>query len=448
MKTIQSASKIIAAFFILGLLFFSCSLGDTDNSGTLVLILPGSNSSRAAVSPEFTATLSYRVDCSGPGRVTRDFRPGDPVSLSLIAGNWNATVTVLNAAGQDIGSGTESFTIKSGQTTPVEMRIKIDANRNDITYFAITSPVFAKGVISEDRVINIDIPFGKDISKMTYQLIHTGVRIDPPEGSSLGGPLDFISPKNFRVYAENTEIEPKDYIVEVTYTYPSGYTMDWPEPETWAKFGLMGPITPPQGDILFTWYMGNAMQIFMEGLTASPLTILKGEIEYALFGAFTGTIEEAAGWGETYTLEYDYEGYNYSLSIVYGNPMYGFGTLYFYIVSDKVFEWPANSTWANYGLSGLSQPAGSSVNKVEEITVTMSSTLIVDLENINAAHYSSLYNEIRKTFSLYHESEESGGSIRMAEFQKTSAGNSFFVILSLDLIYGTMTIIAERMMPY
>jgi len=192
MKTIKCAVKIIA-FLLIGTLFLSCVMDKQDDYGTLVVALPGSGA-RAAVSPEFTATLSYRIDCTGPGSVSRVFRAGQTASIPLATGSWSITVTVLNAANESINksSATASANIESGKTTTVQVPITIDASRKVITHFAITWPVMTIGLpkiewddINDIYEITLTIlPYsGNPYGQVDFNIIHTGRKLEIMEGT-------------------------------------------------------------------------------------------------------------------------------------------------------------------------------------------------------------------------------------------------------------------------
>jgi len=216
MKTTSSIIKTIALFLFAGAVFFSCSLFDSGDYGTLLINLPGSGSSRATgdtISDDFTATLSYVVDCKGQGSVTREFRSGGVISIPLYAGDWVVTVTVLNIAGEEIGKSTSSVTIEVGKTATVPLSISIDTSRNEIKRFVITSPINRVGVINGND-ITISVPSGTDISGMGFSVLHTGRSITH---SPIGDTLDFQNDATytFSVQAENLDIPQKSYTVKV-----------------------------------------------------------------------------------------------------------------------------------------------------------------------------------------------------------------------------------------
>ncbi|MDR1143372.1 MAG: hypothetical protein LBK77_04020 [Spirochaetaceae bacterium] len=291
MSIFNHAVKTAAAVVILALC--SCVLNDPENYGTLSINLPGSSGAlggRAAVSGAYTATLSYRIECNGSGRVTREALPGDSVSIPLSPGDWAVTVTVLNAAGQNIGSGVVPATIEGGKTTIVGIPVSIDTTGTDITRFALTSPVSAQGLIVSDSSgngITFSVPFGTDISGMAWTATHTGRSIVPAPGT----PLDFTSSLSeiFTVTAEKPSWNPKSYIVTVNLTAPDiPGTATWPvdadtsstnyDPPSWYSYGLAGvtkhaSITGPTtagvlpGDVLVI-YVENANDTAVSDLLA------------------------------------------------------------------------------------------------------------------------------------------------------------------------------------
>jgi hypothetical protein len=214
-------------------LFLSCALSGTEDTGTLVVILPG-GAARAAVSEAFTARLSFQLDCGGPGGVlTGRFNSGGRAAVPLSPGDWTVTVSVINAAGETIGSGSTAVVITAGKITSVQIPVAIDTGRKDITSFAITSPVSAGGKISSDgTAIKVYVPAGTTSTSMDFTLIHTGRSVNPAPET----PLNFSSPQTFMVTAEDSST--RTYTVTVI-------AIAWPA-ESWATYGLTG-LTQPAG---------------------------------------------------------------------------------------------------------------------------------------------------------------------------------------------------------
>jgi hypothetical protein len=230
----NGALKNTAVFFIAGLLFFSCALSGIEDYGTLVVMLPGGGSdaaARAAISAGFASTLSYRLDCSGPGEaIAERFNAGGRAAVFLSPGDWTVTVSAVNAADETIGSSSAVAIIMAGETTSVQMPVAIDTSRKDITSFVITSPVSAEGKVSLDgTTIKVYVPVGTDKTSMDFTLIHTGVFINSTPGTA----LDFSSDRTFMITAEDKST--KAYTVKVV-----GIT--WPS--TWADYDLSGLAQP------------------------------------------------------------------------------------------------------------------------------------------------------------------------------------------------------------
>ncbi|MDR1352159.1 MAG: DUF5018 domain-containing protein [Treponema sp.] len=236
MKRLKDRIKTAAAFLVAGALFFSCTLSGTEDHGTLVVILPGGGA-RAAVSGTFAASLSFQLDCSGPGgNRTGRFNSGGRAAVSLIPGNWRVTVSAVNAAGEIIGSGSAAAAVTAGKTTSVQIPVTIDTSRKAITSFAVTSPVSAKGKFSLDGTgIKVYVPDGTAGTSMGFTLIHTGRSVNPAPGR----PLNFSSPQTFTVTAEDSST--RTYTVTVI-------AIEWPA-ASWATYDLTG-LTQPGGTAL------------------------------------------------------------------------------------------------------------------------------------------------------------------------------------------------------
>ncbi|MDR0303119.1 MAG: hypothetical protein LBI04_12510, partial [Treponema sp.] len=229
MKTLNFKVKIFMLLCV-GALFFSCALFDHDEYGTLVINLPGSNSSRAIdekISYDaeegrykyFLDNLIYRVECSGPSRIEpQDFKPpSNKISMRLPVGDWTVTVKVYNAKDENIAlsNNTDSTTIEEGKTSEINLlSIGIDTKRCDIASFKITSPVTAVGTINTNNLITVNVPNGTDVTAMGYSLTHTGRTIEP----AASGTLSFTDTKSFTVTAVNGDEKP--YIVEVVVAPP------------------------------------------------------------------------------------------------------------------------------------------------------------------------------------------------------------------------------------
>jgi hypothetical protein len=251
----KKAYLIIGFVLIAGLLFFSCSMVDPHETGTLIIRLPGNSSARAAgdtISDSFMKTLTYEIECRGVGTVKKNFKFGDSVSIPLAAGDWTVTVTVRNAAGQNINFGEKTnipVTIKGGETTYVnDVTIRIDTSRCDITEFKITNPLMPAATVYTigGNTITITVPYNYSISgSVTFTATHTGVSIDPAPGTVSWSSLDN---NGITVTAENGT--KKTYFLTVTEEElpPGGngtFTLceNWND-VPWGTLGLSGISAP------------------------------------------------------------------------------------------------------------------------------------------------------------------------------------------------------------
>jgi hypothetical protein len=276
MKKMNGTIKNTAAFLITGLLFFSCAFGGTEDYGTLLVMLPGggSNTAARAVSGEFTAALRYRLDFSGPGGgLTEYFNSGGSAAVSLIPGNWTVTLSVLNAAGETIGSsGPVTAAITAGKTTSIQIPVVIDKDRKDIASFAITSPVSAEGVIGTNTIA-VYVPDGTGTTNMNFTLVHTGVSINHLPGT----PLNFSSPQTFTVTAEDSTT--KSYTVKVI-SLAAAET--WPSSTAWETYGLAG-LTQPTGTAVDAANETNNEFLFLT---------VNNELSVTLSGSINDTVYE------------------------------------------------------------------------------------------------------------------------------------------------------------
>ena len=269
-STLKITTVILAAA-----LLFSCNLNNTGDMGTLVIHLPGESASRVAesdISNEFKNTLSYLIECNGPGSVSQEFKSGGTVSLPLDAGRWTVKITVLNAAKQDIGKGETAVNIESGKTTDISIPVNIDISRCDITEFKLLFNLPAPfgtitleaGINQNTRMISFNvsenilnllhdngIPVNNNSPfSCKFSAIHTGLSIEDPYGEEITLELG-TEPKPITVKAENGGT--KDYYLsfkkqdnegQIHYTEWSGEN-DGSIP--WTDFGFSSSPEKPDG---------------------------------------------------------------------------------------------------------------------------------------------------------------------------------------------------------
>jgi len=287
MKTFNSIIKTLPLFLLVGMLLFSCSFNGNDSYGTLVLNLPGSDPARA-ISREFINTLHYNVVCDGGGdkeEVSQKFRSGESASILLSPGNWNVTVTVLNAADEDISRGGSkvSVNIEAGKTASVTIPISIDTSGNKITSFSITGSINSErseiknGNGYDDSRITVYVKPNEtgEINKnetVKIEYIHTGVSAAPLSGSSLS--IASLENSDITVTAENGYIRTYtvtvEEILQVSLTIdglPSNVKIEGAlvfAPDTInSTLDFINAITTGRSNILATGISQNAKDIYL-----------------------------------------------------------------------------------------------------------------------------------------------------------------------------------------
>jgi hypothetical protein len=442
MRMFNSAVKA-AALFISVILFFSCALHSPGDYGTLVIALPGgsgvsASAARAAVSGAYTATLSFRIECSGSGSVSREVRPGEPVSIPLSPGDWVVTVTVLNAADQSIGSGAAPVAIESGKTTVAHIPVSIDTSGNSITQFTVTGPVFAQGLV-DTHTITVFLPWGTDTTGMNWMATHTGRSITPAPGT----PLDFGSPQTFTVTAENPAAPPKTYTVTVNFEPPpvSGGTASWPADTVWQPYGLSTITQPPGTTVTAAAVSSGVLIVSLQNIDMSALNNLVTQIEALTGGA--GTMSGPVMGYTLYERIFTYSGGNLTLTMTHQPD----GTLYLTVEPDDTggsFTWPDTSTWALFNLSGLTQPAGTTVVDVTDADNPYA-MLSVTLNNISTAAYGDLLGQITAKLGNPYYSQNPGDGTREDVFTTSAGGSTLMVTLIQDTAYDEVVVTAIKM---
>jgi hypothetical protein len=248
MKKLYVKVKIFM-LLCMGALFFSCSL-EKPNYGILVVSLPESNSSRAIgdpISSDITAALSYQIECSGPGKISREFKPGDKVSIPLGSGVWTVTVKVFNAAGEDItmGNNTASVIIEGGKTSTVSMTISIDTTRLGGGTGGLSGTYKSENSI--DGLFTITITFSDSNFSMHYTMYMFDEDILRGGYSVSGNIVTLIPP-----FWENPDLEYIDNPFyddldeeDLTFTIIDENTLRDPSGSYWYKWSdVKGPAIP------------------------------------------------------------------------------------------------------------------------------------------------------------------------------------------------------------
>ena len=433
MKTRNSPVKIITLLVLAGALLSSCFLESLGDGGTLLIVLPGGGDDRAAVSQEFTSLLRYRVECTGPGKVSRDFPAGANASIPLAVGDWNIKVSVLNAADEDIAlaNNTAFVSIEEGKTSSVRMPISIDTTRQEIKSFTILGPGNKSymGRIDETTLtttgIHVFVPVGLTANPLRFTAVHTGRSIDPPSGSE----QDFSYPLSMNVYSEqNPNTLPKIYVVTVEES-DLGY---WIPASVLEQYGLalLGKPSAADSDVTAATVNGE-LNITV---TNTNKTVFDVFVDYFLKNK--GVLDQPVQiYDGVWTFNSSYSAppsYTYSVSIMFYS-----GTVAFFVEPQGSYtpSWPGAALFDCYGIS-VTQP-GSTV--LEEVAETFCPTVVhmVVLENAMMNDHDSLREQI--THALGNPLEYTVSGIRTAYFSK----DNIIVSLTFDSQTNTLMLHAS-----
>jgi len=253
--------KLIIIILVVTGLFSSCMMNDRDGYGTLVINLPAG---RSAISNEFISTLSYRVDCIGtPGEVSKTLRPNESTAISLAAGEWIVTITVLNAADHEIGkSDSKTVNIVGGSTTRETFDISIDTFHCDIFEFNVTDPDNIETIKINEDSIEIFVIDGTTITTIEFSLKHTGKGISYSyDGSDFinGLPDTWNFSDNNSLVFKVTAEDGSEKIYTVYIINPglpiTGISLDKNELELFVgdTAALVATVIPVGADVNLTW---------------------------------------------------------------------------------------------------------------------------------------------------------------------------------------------------
>ena len=424
MKAMNSTLKTVAAIFILGLLFFSCGFSTAENYGTLVISLPGGASpsmSRNTVPADFQSTFSYRIECTGPGKLSREIRGGASVSMPLPVGDWSVTLNVLNASGRIIGKNElpVPVTIENGKTAAIEIPVTIEADHCDITSFAVilNSKRYSGAIDQDKNTITARLPYGilTGSATVSFSLTYEGVSIyyasiNYPSSlvTEKGGAVTFTCPEPIAiggsVSLDTTALDvtaTKTYAVMIEELPPSGSGI-WPGLEVWQRYGFPSGIARPKN-----------VTVDSAGISYGSLSILLGNAGAAAFDSLVASIRNIMGDGGT--LDKSIPGYysyffnnyytddqsvNYSISVFFED-FSGYKYFSFNIMSDDAttfIKWPDPAKWAAYGADSfnLNIPTGLSDSDVGEVNEIISpvSGISVTLDNAYSTHYQDLVGQM------------------------------------------------------
>ena len=421
MKATNSAIKTVAAIFILGLLSFSCGFSTMDNYGTLAISLPGGGSpsmSRNAVPDEFQSTFSYRIECTGPGKLSREIRAGASVSILLPVGDWSVTLNVLNASGRIIGKNEQPVpvTIENGKTTAIEIPLTIEADHCDITSFAvILNSKRYSGAIDQDlNTITVRLPYGilTGSATVSFSLTHEGISIVygsvPVTGK--GGAVTFTYPDPIAIGGSVSLVTialdgttTKTYTVMIEELPPSGSGI-WPGLEVWQRYGFPSGIARPKNVTIdyaainngsLSISLSNAGKAAFDSLVASIKNVMGdgGNLDNSMPGYYMYS------FNNYYT---DAQSVSYDLSLFFEN-MGGYTYFSLNIWADDAApfsKWPDPAKWMVYGGDSFSLdiPSGLPDSYVTNVTELISPVggILVELynANINVTDYQDLVGQM------------------------------------------------------
>ncbi|MDG6243564.1 MAG: S8 family serine peptidase, partial [Methanolobus sp.] len=112
------------------------------------------------------------------------------------AGEYNVSVTALTATGQQFSYGWK-FNVTSSSS-------------KSITAFSFTDPAVAGDIKEAARTVNVEVPYGTDVTSLTPTIVHTGASIIPENGVA----QNFTNPVTYTVTAEDGTTQ--SYTVTVT----------------------------------------------------------------------------------------------------------------------------------------------------------------------------------------------------------------------------------------
>jgi hypothetical protein len=248
---------------------------------------------------------------------------------------------------------------------------------------------------------------------MNFTASHTGASINPGPGT----PLDFSSPP----------------------PVPGGGTAIWPPLATWQSYGLSSGLSQPAGTTVYTAFVSSGtLLVYLQNAGAAAFDDLVSQ--FALLGGTSATSSES-GY-RIYEHVYTYSGANFTLTLTYGS-----GVLILSIEPGDpsgFTVWLDNSRWTAFNLSGLTQPAGTTVDDVTE-TASPSALLSVTLNNINHTAYEDLLNQIRTRLGTpYTSTGSSTTQAREDVFVTTMGADTLIVTLEMDTAYDEITISAIK----
>jgi hypothetical protein len=220
---------------------------------------------------------------------------------------------------------------------------------------------------------------------------------------------------------------------------PGGGTAVWPPAATWQSYGLSSGLTQPPGTTVYTAFVSSGtLLVYLQNADTGAFDALVSQFA-ALGGAPTTSSE--SGY-RLYEQAYTYSGANFTLTMTYGG-----GVLIVSIEPDdpgSFAVWPNNSRWTVFNLSGLTRPAGTTVDDVTE-TASPTALLSVTLNTITHTAYEDLLSQITARLGgPYTSTGSSATQTREDVFMTAMGANTLIVTLEMDASYDEIIISAIK----
>jgi hypothetical protein len=373
----------------------------TGGNGAVRIQLPG-QTARSAFT-DYAAALEYRVDCTGSGgKVTKNGGAGSVITIGLEAGEWEITLTALHHGTPVGSSASHPVNIISGETTSINLSVAVDFT--EVTLQSVT----ANGTAGAATTDLLSLQFDKDIGGLsaadiaiTGGDVTKGVLSGVPNAAgrytlavtvtrqgtisvTVTKPGYYVSPSapsanQATVYYWNPEPDPGPR------PDPEPNTGVWPPDSEWTSYGLPGLQQPAGTGVLLSGIVDGTFMVQLEGADQTAYNNLYSQIQ-SITGE-TGIPTSYPGIVDVEMGEFEYSGFTLTV-------MWTADSQEIILTVDNGgggVEWPSDTAWAEYGLSGLQQPAGTTLSS----SGTMAPMLFVTLNSVDDSIYSDLLDQIK-----------------------------------------------------
>ncbi|MCL2067112.1 MAG: hypothetical protein FWG99_06570 [Treponema sp.] len=474
MKTFNFIVKISIVILMIGILFLSCADGEDGGGssapGTLIIDLSNSESLVNNFSASFRNNLQYEIECTSPGlsAVKETAYPGtDPVSILLTAGTWDVAIKVVNKEDPEDPLGVETIpgiSIRANLTvTEVPDAIVMDTSRCEIIVF-----VFKIGENSYDgdiqgTTIVVSVPsevYGNVSAAVSLQITHTGASYAPANDT----PLQSFLSGNYSIVVAAQDGAKKTYTVQVTGENAGG-TTDWPAVGVWQSFGFPQGIEIPAGFQSYYSVSENMLNAGLYDAGKPAFDLIISEIVKNGYTSGVSTGGGADGFNE-YTIEFKYDGKDFILSIITSgtSPYNNYPSNHLVLtILNKSYDpdfsnyWPSNTVLSRFGLSGLLQPDGTTVEVGGPKPYTYTGTDIVgsqgefitiEIPDGNDTEYDNLlYQIVDMNNPKFDHTNRDSSRNRSDEFEFESKSGTTILVrnitMGMPLSGGKITLIAN-----